>query len=155
MSQDLDRRHLLTLLAGACLAAAPLAQAQTYPDKPVRFVVPLNSRCSRKWVEPWCPLVSSREPTATENDTEALWALGIVSVKTRTPLGRTDRRIELPPEAVNESSLWSSGNWKLLTVKPELSIALFTLRQSLRLRLHPLHPQQLEQAIACHGHRSW
>ena len=40
MSQDLDRRHLLTLLAGACLAAAPLAQAQTYPDKPVRFVVP-------------------------------------------------------------------------------------------------------------------
>ena len=73
-------------------------------------------------MDPKWPLVSSREPTATEKETEALWALGIVSVKTRTPLGRTERRIELPPEAVNESSLWSSGNWNLLTVKPELSI---------------------------------
>jgi len=75
----------------------------------------LNNRCSRKWVEPKWPSVSSREPTATEKDTDTLWALGMLSVKTRTPLGRIVRRIELPPEAVNESSFWSSG--KIISLK--------------------------------------
>ena len=35
-----------------------------------RLSVPLNSRCSRKWVEPRWLSLSSREPTPTETETE-------------------------------------------------------------------------------------
>ena len=34
----LTRRHLVVLLAAACVA--PMAQAQAYPDKSIRLVVP-------------------------------------------------------------------------------------------------------------------
>src|SRR6188768_264720 len=37
-SAEMQRRHLLACLAIAC--AAPLAQAQSYPAKPVRIIVP-------------------------------------------------------------------------------------------------------------------
>src|SRR5690625_1089764 len=58
--------------------------------------VPLKSRCSRKWVEPWWPSVSSREPTATQAPMVAERWAGMASLSTRIPPGRTERRMTLP-----------------------------------------------------------
>src|SRR5690606_19064073 len=58
--------------------------------------VPLKSRCSRKWVEPWWPSVSSREPTATQAPIVAERWAGMASLSTRIPPGRTERRMTLP-----------------------------------------------------------
>src|SRR5690606_18787985 len=69
----------------------------------LRRGVPLKSRCSRKWVEPWWPSVSSREPTATHAPTAVDRCAGMVSVSTRIPPGRTERRMTLP-----SCSTWSS-----------------------------------------------
>src|SRR5690554_2733985 len=62
----------------------------------LRARVPLNRRCSRKWVEPWWPSVSSREPTATQAPTVAERWAGMASLSTRIPPGRTERRMTLP-----------------------------------------------------------
>src|SRR5690625_3882190 len=62
----------------------------------VRAPVPLNSRCSRKWVEPCWPSVSSREPTATQAPRVAERCPAMASVSTRIPPGRTERRMTLP-----------------------------------------------------------
>src|SRR5450755_4611189 len=62
-----------------------------------RRVVPLNSRCSRKCVEPWWPSASSLEPTPTQHPNVAERSPGMVSVSTRTPPGRTERRTMAPP----------------------------------------------------------
>src|SRR6478609_4878682 len=63
----------------------------------VRRAVPLNSRCSRKCVEPWCPSDSSREPTPTHAPTDADRTPGTCSVSRRTPPGRTERRTDPSP----------------------------------------------------------
>src|SRR4051812_3943914 len=62
-----------------------------------RRPVPLNSRCSRKCVEPWCPFASSREPTPSQQPSVAERWPGMASVRTRTPPGRTVRRTTAPP----------------------------------------------------------
>src|SRR5690606_1011943 len=62
----------------------------------VRRSVPLKSRCSRKSVEPKWPSVSSRDPTPTHAPIVAERRPGIDSVSTRTPPGRTERRIVAP-----------------------------------------------------------
>src|SRR5450755_4003745 len=62
-----------------------------------RRVVPLNSRCSRKCVEPWWPSASSLEPTPTQHPNVAERSPGMVSVSTLTPPGRTERRTMAPP----------------------------------------------------------
>src|SRR5690606_28188350 len=56
-----------------------------------RVGVPLNSRCSRKWVAPMCSGASSREPMPTHMPTATLRTVGMVSVTTRRPPGRTVR----------------------------------------------------------------
>ena len=66
-------------------------------SRAVRVPVPLNSRCSRKWVEPSMPGASSREPTPTQNPMDTPRVPGIFSVITRTPPGRMERRTSLPP----------------------------------------------------------
>ena len=66
-----------------------------------RVVVPLNSRCSRKWLEPARLGVSSREPTPTQTPTLALRTPGIASVTMRRPPGSTVRVITPPPVAAS------------------------------------------------------
>ena len=74
-----------------------------------RVGVPLNSRCSRKWVDPKWPGCSSLDPTATQYPMVRLRAPGTCSLSMRTPLGRTVRRTRASPAARNESSAWSRG----------------------------------------------
>src|SRR6185437_11781614 len=65
----------------------------------LRRPVPLNSRCSRKCVDPWWPLASSRDPTPTQHPKVTERSPGIASVSTRTPPGRTLRRTRAPPDS--------------------------------------------------------
>ena len=53
--------------------------------------VPLKGRCSRKWDSPACSGVSYREPAPTHMtmDTDRVW--GMVDVRTRSWLSRTER----------------------------------------------------------------
>jgi hypothetical protein len=53
----------------------------------VRFFVPLNSMCSRKWAMPCCPGPSSREPIPTLIETAAERVCGRRSVITGIPAG--------------------------------------------------------------------
>ena len=53
--------------------------------------MPLNSRCSRKWLVPASDTDSSREPTGTQTPTLALRTPGIASVTMRRPPGSTVR----------------------------------------------------------------
>src|SRR5690606_20042532 len=71
----------------------------------VRRGVPLNSRCSRKWVDPKWPSRSSREPTGTHAPTVTERRPGMCSVMTRRPPGRTERRTVAPPSCPAVSSL--------------------------------------------------
>src|SRR5688572_11181066 len=71
----------------------------------VRRSVPLNSRCSRKCVDPWWPSRSSREPTPTQAPIVADRSPGMRSVRTRTPPGRTERRTRASPSCPADSSL--------------------------------------------------
>src|SRR5690625_3156751 len=80
----------------AALDSPPTASNAAAMSMAFRAGVPLNSRCSRKWVEPWWPSVSSREPTATQAPIVAERCAGIRSVSTRMPPGSTDRRMRLP-----------------------------------------------------------
>src|SRR4051794_38424143 len=66
-------------------------------SRALRRAVPLNSRCSRKWVAPWYPSASSRLPTPTQQPSVAERTPGVLSVSTRTPPGRTVRRTSAPP----------------------------------------------------------
>src|SRR4051794_10260116 len=66
-----------------------------------RDVVPLNSRCSRKWLVPASGPVPPREPTGTHTPTLALRTPGIASDTIRNPPGRTVRVIVPPPVAVS------------------------------------------------------
>src|SRR5688572_23613582 len=54
-------------------------------SRALRASVPLNSRCSRKWLVPACSLGSSREPVPTQNPIAAERKAGSSSVTTRTP----------------------------------------------------------------------
>src|SRR3954469_21535430 len=78
-----------------------------------RRVVPLKSRCSRKWLVPARAGVSSREPTGTQMPTLALRTPGIASVTTRRPPGRTVREISPPPVAESSRRVlarrWARG----------------------------------------------
>src|SRR4051794_26417015 len=70
-----------------------------------RRAVPLKSRCSRKCVEPWWPVASSREPTPTQQPKVTERRPGIASVSTRTPPGRTERRTTAP--SASPATVWS------------------------------------------------
>src|SRR5450759_2889545 len=58
--------------------------------------VPLNNRCSRKCEDPARLGVSSREPTPTQTPNATDRTVGIASVITRSPPGRTVRRTTTP-----------------------------------------------------------
>ena len=51
----------------------------------LRVFVPLNSRCSRKWLEPLIAGASSREPASTQTPSDTERTPGIRSVTTRRP----------------------------------------------------------------------
>src|SRR5262245_54521782 len=56
-------------------------------------LVPLNSRCSRKWLEPEMRGGSSLEPASTQKPSATERTLGIRSVTTRSPEVNSVRRI--------------------------------------------------------------
>jgi hypothetical protein len=65
----------------------------------LRLSVPLNSKCSRKWLAPATDVDSSRDPTFTQTPTLADRTPGIVSVTIRRPPGNVVRLITPPPGA--------------------------------------------------------
>ena len=80
----------------AALDSPPIMSKASAMSWASRVAVPLNSRCSRKWVEPSWPGTSSRLPTPNHMPIEAERSPGTDSVMTRTPPGRTERRVRAP-----------------------------------------------------------
>src|SRR5258706_1467396 len=64
----------------------------------LRSSVPLNSRCSRKWLAPARASGSSRDPVPAQNPTATERSSGMASVTTRSPLGRRVRRTGPPSD---------------------------------------------------------
>src|SRR5688572_9107019 len=66
-------------------------------SRAVRAFVPLNSRCSRKWLDPAMAGGSSREPAATQNPSATDREAGMRSVTTRRPEAYAVRWISSAP----------------------------------------------------------
>src|SRR4249920_2207699 len=64
-------------------------------SRALRVFVPLNSRCSRKWLEPLIGGGSSREPARTQKPSATERTLGIRSVTTRRPDVNSVRPIDI------------------------------------------------------------
>ncbi len=73
------------------LLRAPTASNASAISRALKRSEPLNSRCSRKWLQPASTGVSSRLPVSTQQPIATERTDGMVSVITRSPLGRVVR----------------------------------------------------------------
>ena len=71
----------------------PTASNASAMSRALRAFVPLNSRCSRKWLEPLIGGGSSREPARTQKPSVTERTPGIRSVTTRKPEANSVRSI--------------------------------------------------------------
>src|SRR4029450_2592664 len=98
----------------------------------LRVFVPLNNRCSRKWLAPEIGGGSSREPARTQKPSVTERTPGIRSVTTRRPEVNSVRPIDIGHAGARGSR-----------ARPAIAVAIATRRPVLRLLLHPLRDRPL------------
>src|SRR5688572_13552506 len=95
-------------------------------SRAVRAFVPLNSRCSRKWLDPAMAGGSSREPAATQNPSATDREAGMRSVTTRRPEAYAVRWISSAPARAMTRPVFRSvcgGTVATLARRPALAEA--------------------------------